>query len=54
MSWLADVLAHFGLARRLPTSEARRDRKTKQTLRKADRVLEDFRRQDLQVVVRKR
>jgi hypothetical protein len=53
VSWITRLMAHFGLARQLPTSD-RRDRKTQQTLRKADRVLEDYRRQDLQIVVKKR
>jgi hypothetical protein len=47
-------MAHFGLARQLPTSEDRRERKIGQTIRKADRVLEDYRRQDLRIVVKKR
>jgi hypothetical protein len=56
VSWLTDLLAHFGLVRQLPTSEDRRASKTQQTLRKADRVLEDYRRQDgqLRIVVKKR
>lgn len=46
MSWITDVLAQLGLIRRLPTSEARRARKVERTLRKADRVIEDYRRMD--------
>jgi hypothetical protein len=54
VSWITRLMAHFGLARQLPTSEDRRERKIGQTIRKADRVLEDYRRQDLRIVVKKR
>jgi hypothetical protein len=55
VSWLADLLAHFGMVRQLPTSEARRAERQERTIRKADRVLEDYRRLDgkLRIVVKK-
>jgi queuine/archaeosine tRNA-ribosyltransferase len=56
VKWLTDVLVHFGIARQLPTAEDRREAKHRRTIRKADRVLEDYRRQDgqLRIVVKKR
>lgn len=48
MSLLRRMLANFGLARRLPTTAdlERTWPKHAQTLRKADKVLDDYKRQD--------
>ncbi len=60
MSWIAELLAHFGFIRQLPTSEEnRRARRFRKTTEKADKVidiLEDYGRQDvaLKIVVKKR
>ena len=56
MSWFADLLAHLGIVRQLPTPEDTRAQKQRQTIRKADRVIEDYRRLDaaLRVEVKKR
>ena len=56
MSWITELLAHFGIVRQLPTSEDRRARKQRRTIEKADRVLEDYRKLDaaLRIEVKRR
>lgn len=49
MKLVRSLLAHFGLVRRLPTSETELRRtlpRHRDAIRKADRVLEDYRRAD--------
>lgn len=55
MTWLRRVLAQFGLARP-PVVEAKRAARHDRTIRKADRVLADYARQDgaLRIVVVKK
>ena len=52
--WFRRVLAHFGFARQLSTSPDldRTKRKHDATLRKADRVIEDYQRQDVAIEMR--
>lgn len=60
MNWFRSVLAHFGFARQLPTSDDLRKTwpKHRRAISKADRVIADYRRQDglieLRVVRRSR
>ena len=47
MTWFGKLLVHFPLTRHLVTDEEKRDRKVAQSLKRADRVLEDYRRMDV-------
>ncbi len=56
MSWLTRVLANFGLTRQLPTQRdpdlVRTRPKHQRAISKADKVLQDYKRQDAAIELR--